>query len=75
MSALLDKDPNHRSIAFLDKYAQERWDTVLHYMVSLKTKSVMNKHEMNDLLKNEFLGIQSNLIKANTHGNPALWLL
>jgi len=52
MSALLDKDPNHRSIAFLDKYAQERWDTVLHYMVSLKIKSVKNWHEMDDLLKN-----------------------
>ena len=35
MCPLADPDPNQRGIAFLDKYAQERWDTVLHFMVIL----------------------------------------
>ncbi len=34
MAPLSEPDPNQRSVAFLDKYAQERWDTVLHYMVN-----------------------------------------
>ena len=33
MSANLEPDPNQRSIEALDKYATDRWDTVLHYMV------------------------------------------
>ena len=30
---MLEADPNKRSIDYLDQYATERWDTVLHYMV------------------------------------------
>ncbi len=33
MSVMPDIDPNRRDIAYLDQYASERWDTVLHYMV------------------------------------------
>ena len=29
----LDKDKHGRDVKFLDQYAQERWDCVLHYMV------------------------------------------
>ncbi|TRY75255.1 hypothetical protein TCAL_10082 [Tigriopus californicus] len=32
-SRYLDLDPNRRDAAYLDQYSQERWDTVLHYMV------------------------------------------
>ena len=34
MSAYLEEDPRGRDIAFLDNYATERWETVLHYMVA-----------------------------------------
>ena len=33
MAPLAEEDPNRRDVAYLDQYAQERWDTVLHYMV------------------------------------------
>ena len=33
MAPLAEEDPNKRDVAYLDQYAQERWDTVLHYMV------------------------------------------
>ena len=29
-------DPNKRDVAYLDQYSQERWNTVLHYMVRPK---------------------------------------
>jgi len=35
MCPLAEPDPNQRGIPFLDKYAQERWDTVLHFMVKI----------------------------------------
>ena len=34
MSPTIEIDPNRRDVAYLDQYAQERWDTVLHYLVS-----------------------------------------
>ena len=34
MSSYLDPDPRMRDVAFLDQYANERWETVLHYMVA-----------------------------------------
>ena len=34
ISGYIEDDPNRRSIAYLDQYSTERWDTVLHYMVS-----------------------------------------
>ena len=34
MSAYLEPDPRARDVAFLDQYATERWETVLHYMVA-----------------------------------------
>ena len=35
LSAMTSPDPNKRDIAYLDQYSQERWNTVLHYMVRL----------------------------------------
>ena len=35
ISGYIEDDPNKRSIAYLDQYSTERWDTVLHYMVRL----------------------------------------
>lgn len=33
MSAQLEPDTKPRDIAYLDDYAMERWECVLHYMV------------------------------------------
>lgn len=46
MAPLADTDPNLRSISFLDKYAQERWDTVLHYMVRVNIGVVLQPDGM-----------------------------
>ena len=39
MAALVERDPNGRDISYLDQYAQERWDTVLHYLVGSSQQS------------------------------------
>lgn len=33
MSSQLEADPKPRDIAYLDNYALERWECLLHYMV------------------------------------------
>lgn len=33
MSSTLERDPHGRDEVFLDAYALERWECVLHYMV------------------------------------------
>lgn len=33
MSAQLEADAKPRDVSYLDKYAMERWECVLHYMV------------------------------------------
>lgn len=33
MSSQLEPDPKPRDIAYLDNYAMERWECLLHYMV------------------------------------------
>lgn len=35
----LDRDKHGRDAKFLDQYAQERWDCVLHYMVGSEVSS------------------------------------
>lgn len=39
MAPLIEADPNKRDISYLDQYAQERWDTVLHYLVGSSQQS------------------------------------
>ena len=39
MAPLSEPDPNKREVEYLDKYAQERWDTVLHYLVGSSQQS------------------------------------
>ena len=39
MAPLSEPDPNKREVAYLDQYAQERWDTVLHYLVGSSQQS------------------------------------
>lgn len=33
MSASLDADPHQRDVEFLDKYAMDRWESVLQFLV------------------------------------------
>ncbi len=39
MAPLVETDPYKRDAAFLDQYSQERWDTVLHYLVGSSTQT------------------------------------
>lgn len=39
MAPLIEQDPNKRDISYLDQYGQERWDTVLHYLVGSSQQS------------------------------------
>ena len=39
MAPLAEKDPYERDVNFLDQYSQERWDTVLHYLVGSSQQS------------------------------------
>ena len=39
MAPLVEPDPNKRDVAYLDQYSQERWDTVLHYLVGSSQQS------------------------------------
>ena len=33
MSATLESDPHQRNVEFLDKYAMDRWESVLQFLV------------------------------------------
>jgi len=51
MSAYLEPDPKARDVAFLDQYAGERWETVLHYMVASGHASGMSQDALRTLLQ------------------------
>jgi len=51
MSAYLEPDPKARDVAFLDQYAGERWETVLHYMVASGHHSGMSADAVRTLLQ------------------------
>jgi len=51
MSAYLEEDPRGRDIAFLDSYASERWETVLHYMVASSQQAGISQDAVRTLLQ------------------------
>jgi len=51
MSAYLEPDPRGRDIAFLDQYAGERWETVLHYMVASSQQGGISADAVRTLLQ------------------------
>ena len=51
MSAYLEEDPRARDITFLDTYAAERWETVLHYMVASSQQAGISEDASNTLLQ------------------------
>ncbi len=53
--AMKDPDPNKRDIAFLDQYAKERWDTVLHYMVGSCQQEGVSADAVRILLNSELM--------------------
>ena len=50
MAPTVEPDPNRRDVAYLDQYAQERWDTVLHYLVSSSQQTGVSLDAVNILL-------------------------
>jgi len=51
MSAYLEEDPKGRDVAFLDEYANERWETVLHYMVASSQQAGISQDAVSTLLQ------------------------
>ena len=51
MSAYLEEDPRGRDIDFLDNYAAERWETVLHYMVASSQQAGISQDAVHTLLQ------------------------
>ena len=50
MSPCIDLDPNKRDVTYLDQYGQERWDTVLHYLVNSSQQTGVSLDAVNVLL-------------------------
>jgi len=51
MSAYLEPDPKGRDVSFLDQYANERWETVLHYMVASSQQGGISADAVRTLLQ------------------------
>ena len=51
MSAYLEHDPKGRDVSFLDQYANERWETVLHYMVASSQQGGISADAVRTLLQ------------------------
>ncbi len=51
MSAYLEPDPRGRDVQFLDSYAAERWETVLHYMVASNQQAGISTDAVHTLLQ------------------------
>ena len=51
MSSYLEPDPRARDVAFLDQYATERWETVLHYMVASSQQGGISADAVRTLLQ------------------------
>ena len=51
MSAYLEPDPKGRDKSFLDQYATERWETVLHYMVASSQQGGISADAVRTLLE------------------------
>jgi len=51
MSAYLEPDPKGRDVTFLDQYANERWETVLHYMVASSQQAGISADAVRTLLQ------------------------
>lgn len=51
MSAYLEPDPKGRDTTFLEQYATERWETVLHYMVASSQQGGISADAVRTLLQ------------------------
>lgn len=51
MSAYLEPDPKGRDVGYLDQYAAERWETVLHYMVASSQQGGISADAVRTLLQ------------------------
>lgn len=57
ISGELEPDPNKRDVAYLDQYAKERWDTVLHYMVGSSQQEGISADAVRILLHSALMRI------------------
>ena len=60
-----EPDVHHRDVAFLDNYAMERWECLLHYMVGSGEKEGISADAVHVLLT-------SGLMNAETDGAPII---
>ena len=65
MAPLNEPDPNKRDISYLDQYAQERWDTVLHYLVGSSQQSGVSLDAVKILLHSGLMTADPN--DSSTH--------
>jgi hypothetical protein len=65
MAALMEDDPNKRDIVYLDQYAQERWDTVLHYLVGSSQQSGVSVDAVKILLHSGLMMADPNDANSN----------
>jgi len=65
MAPLNEPDPNKRDISYLDQYAQERWDTVLHYLVGSSQQSGVSLDAVKILLHSGLMTTDSS--DSSTH--------
>ncbi|KAK7076392.1 General transcription factor IIH subunit 4 [Halocaridina rubra] len=64
MSAALESDPHHRDIEFLEKYAMDRWESVLQFLVQPKQgATAISRDAMRTLL-------HAGLIESDESENP-----
>ena len=67
MSAYLEPDPRGRDVPFLDSYATERWETVLHYMVASNQQAGISTDAVHTLLQVHTLGRCVGTVVHYTH--------
>ncbi len=69
MQPMTEPDPNRRDIAYLDQYAQDRWNTVLHYMVGSSHQEGISADAVNILLKSGLIVLSG---EGDGAGAPAI---
>ena len=70
MSAYLEADPHSRDIVFLDSYASERWETVLHYMVASSQQAGISQDAVHTLLQVGKTSEQIDIDSSSTRTPP-----
>jgi hypothetical protein len=73
MSAYLEPDPRGRDLEFLDAYAAERWETVLHYMVASNQQAGISTDAVSTLLQVRGVAVSDSQC-PNPNSGPSFFL-